>query len=69
MQLIYILGHLADAFVQKGLTVIHTYIHTLMAVAAMQGADQHVSEQFGVQYLAQGHFDMQTRGMEPATFQ
>ena len=24
-------------------------------------------EQFGVQYLAQGHFDMQTRGIKPAT--
>ena len=35
-----------------------------MAVAAMQRADQ---EQFGVQCLAQGHFDIQTRGTEPAT--
>ena len=34
-----------------------------MAVA-MQGADQHIR----VQYLAQGHFDMQTRGIEPETF-
>ena len=25
-------------------------------------------EQFGVQYLAQGHFDMQTRGTELLTF-
>ena len=25
-------------------------------------------EQFGVQYLAQGHFNMQTRLTEPATF-
>ena len=47
-----------------------------MAVTAMQGADQHTrssfkmdQEQFGVQYLAQGHFDMQTRGIKPATFQ
>ena len=29
-------------------------------------ADQ---EQFGVQYPAQEHFDMQTRRIEPATFQ
>ena len=36
-----------------------------MAVAAMQGADH--QEQFGVQYLARGHVDMQTRGIEPAT--
>ena len=40
-----------------------------MAVAAMQGADQHIRRSLGVQYLAQGHFDMQTRGIEPATFQ
>ena len=38
-----------------------------MVAAAMQGADQQ-QDQFGVQYLAQGHFDMQTRGIEPATF-
>ena len=25
-------------------------------------------EQFGVSYLAQGHFDMQTKGIKPATF-
>ena len=34
-----------------------------MVVAAMQGADQH----FGSNYLAQGHYDMQTRGIESAT--
>ena len=34
-----------------------------MVVAAIQGADQH----FESQYLAQGHFVMQTRGIEPAT--
>ena len=28
-------------FCPKEFTVIHTYFHTLMAVAAMQGADQH----------------------------
>ena len=33
-----------------------------MAVAAMQRADQ---GPFGVQHLAEGHFDMQTRGIEP----
>ena len=41
---------------QKHITV----IHTLMAVAAMQGQGK-----FGVQYLAQGRFNMQTRGIEP----
>ena len=39
---------------------IHTHIHSLMAVAAMQGAAH--QEQFVVQYLAQGHFNMQTGG-------
>ena len=34
------LGHLADAFYPKRFIVIHTYIHTLMVAAAMQGADQ-----------------------------
>ena len=42
-----------------------SYKHTMMAVAAMQGADH--QEQYGVQYLAQGHFNMQTRGIQPAT--
>ena len=40
-----------------------------MAVAAMQAAHQQHQEQFGVQYLAQGHFDMQIRGIKPVTFQ
>ena len=40
-----------------------------MVVAAMQGADQHIGSSFGVYYLAQGHLDMQNRGMEPATYQ
>ena len=44
------------------------HIHTLMAVAAMQGDDQADQEQFGVQCLVQRQFDMQTRGFEPATF-
>ena len=35
------------------------HICTLMAQAAMQGAHQ---EQFGVQYFAQGHFDIQLGG-------
>ena len=39
-----------------------------MAVAAMQGAWPAHQEQFGVCYLAQGHFNMQARGMEPVTF-
>ena len=55
---ISILGHLADTFIQRDLqyihTHIHTYIHTLMALAANQ-------ELFGVQYLARGHFNLQTR--------
>lgn len=39
-----------------------------MAVVAMQSRPVH-QLQFGVQYLAQGHFHMQTRGIEPVTFQ
>ena len=40
-----------------------------MAVAAVWDADQQAhQEQFGVQYLAQRHFDMQTRETEPAAF-
>ena len=39
-----------------------------MMQAAMQGANQHQEQYFGVQYLAQGHLDMQTRGTEPAAF-
>ena len=57
-----------NAIIPKWLTVIHTYINTLMAVAAMQGTDQHIRSSFGVQYLAQGHFAMQTRRIVPATF-
>ena len=36
----------------------------------MQGADQHIRFwfQFWVEYLAQGHLDIETRGTEPATF-
>ena len=48
------------------LTIIQTYNHMLMAMAAMTGANQHVRSSFRVQYLAQGHFDMQTGGIEPA---
>ena len=39
--------HLADAFCPKRLTVIHLYIHALMAVAAIQGADQHIRNSSG----------------------
>ena len=53
---------LSGHFLSK-VTVIHTYKHT-----AMQGADHQDQEQFGVQYLAKGHFNMQTRGTEPVTF-
>lgn len=46
-------------FCPKRLTVFHT--------PAMQCADQHT--RFWVQYLTQGDFDMQSRGIEPVTFQ
>ena len=38
-----------------------------MVVAAMQGADQHIRS-FGVQYIAQVLFDMQTEDIEPVSF-
>ena len=41
----------SEAFNQKGLTVIHTYIHTLMSVAAMQSADQHIRSSLGFSIL------------------
>ena len=48
-------------FCPKRLTLIHAYFHT-MAVA-----DQHwPAHQY--QYLAQGHFNMQTRWIEPVPF-
>ena len=40
-----------------------TVILTPLVVAAVQA-----QEQFGIQYIAQVHFDMQTRGAEPVTF-
>ena len=49
-------------------TYSNSNIHTLMAVAAMQGADQHIKSSLGVQNLAKGHFDIQTRGIEPTNF-
>ena len=52
----------------KRLTVIHTCVHTLMAVVAMQGAQQRIRSSLGVQYLAQEHFYMQSRGIKPAAF-
>ena len=48
---IYILGHLSDVFCPECLAVIHTYIHRPMAVAAMQGADQHISSSLGFSIL------------------
>ena len=38
-----------------------------MVVAALQGVDQHSRSSFGGSG-SQGHFDMQTRGIKPATF-
>ena len=44
-------GELADAFCPERLTVLHKYIHTLMAVVAMQGAGQHVRNSLGFSIL------------------
>ena len=50
-------------------TYSNSYIHyNLLVVAALQGANLHIKSSFGVQYLAKGYFDMQTRGIKPATF-
>ena len=51
-------------FCPKWLTVIHTFIHWCRC--HVRPAHQ---EQFGVQCLAQGHFDIQTTWIEPTTFQ
>ena len=40
----YILGHLADAKA----TCSNSYIHILMTVSAMQGANQYIRSSFGV---------------------
>ena len=45
-------------FCTKRLNVILANNHTLMVVAAMQGANQHIRSSFMVQYLAQRHFDI-----------
>ena len=38
-------------FCPKRLTVIHTYVHTLMVVAAMQGVEQHIRSSLGFSIL------------------
>ena len=53
------LGHLSDIFVQSD-------IHGGGCHAGCRPAHQ---EQFGVWYLTQLHLHMQTRAIEPATFQ
>ena len=42
---------LSRRFCPKQLTVIHTYIHTLMAVAATQSANQHIRSSLGFSIL------------------
>ena len=59
------LGHFADTFVQSTYKYIHSYTDGGGCYARCRPA--HL-EQFGVQYLAQGHFDMKTREIGPATF-
>ena len=41
-------------FCPKRLTFVHTYIQTLMAVAVMQGADQHIRSSLGFSILPKG---------------
>ena len=40
-------------FCPKRLTVIHTYIHTLLAVAAMQDTDHHIRSSWGFNILSE----------------
>ena len=57
--------HLYSAFIQSALQrmpLIHPFTHTLMAVSYHARCWPDHREQFGVQYLAKGHFDMQTGG-------
>ena len=56
------LGHLAEAFVQSDL--LHSYTDGGGCRAMCRPEHQ---RQFWVQYLAQGHFNIPTRGIEPAT--
>ena len=64
-QLHYITSRVFSGCFLSKATYSNSYIHSSTdAVTAMQAHE----EQFGVQSLAQGHFDMQTRGNEPATF-
>ena len=56
MPLTFTFGAFSGCFCPKRLTVIRTYVHTLMAVAAMQDARPAHQEQLGVRYFAQGHF-------------
>ena len=60
--ILYVFTAFSRRFYPKRLRVINTCIHTLMAVAAMQGADQHIGNDLEVGYLAQGRFDMKTGG-------
>ena len=59
---ICILGLLSEATYSN--SYIHSYTDGGGCDAKCRPAHQ---EQFGVQYLAQGHFGMQARGLEPAT--
>ena len=47
-------------FCPKLLTEIHTYIHTLIVVAAMQGADQHIRISLGFSILLKDTYDNKT---------
>ena len=52
-------------FCPKQLTVIHTFTHWWRWLPC-KVLTSTIRSSFGVQYLAQGHFNTQTRGIEPA---
>ena len=47
----------------------YTYIHTLMAVVAMQGANQHIRSSLGLSILLKDTSTCRPDQIKPATFQ
>ena len=63
----FFLGHFSRRFRPKRLTVIQTFIHWWWWLSCKVPTS--TSGALGVQYPAQGHFNTQTNGIKPATFQ
>ena len=58
-------GTISRHFCPNQLTVIHTCIQTLMAVAAMQGADQHIRSSLGFSILPKDTLALTTLKCRP----